>query len=179
MVNAPRAADMENKADSADMGGTADVTGAADMGGSSGAATARFAALRFAEDANLSDRAYWYRCPFPVRVGERVLAPVGVHNRLQRAEVGRVLEGAEEDAPYDARLIKCVAARAGARKLSAGGQAFYELGGVRYDEKHYTRFGRVLVGGAAPKGEARGTLAAYGVAAPRNKIQLARYCSSY
>lgn len=121
-----------------------------------------FAALRFAEDGNLFDRTYWYRCDFALSPGERVLAPVGMHDRLQRAVVERVLEAGAENAPYDLRLIKSVAARDGARLLRAGGAVFRELGGIRYDRKHYTRFGRVLVGMRLPSA-ARAELSGYGV----------------
>ena len=123
-----------------------------------------FAALRFAEDANICDRMYWYESGFPLRAGERVLAPVGVHDRLQRAVVERVFEAEAKDAPYDLRFLKRIAAKDGARLLRTGGEAFLELGGVRYDEKHYTRFGRVLIGKTA-SAQARGALAGYGVSA--------------
>ena len=73
-----------------------------------------FAALRFAEDENLADRTYWYRCPFAVAEGEKVFAPVGPHDRIQRASVERVLEGDAAHAPYDVRFLKSVAAQCGA-----------------------------------------------------------------
>ena len=57
-----------------------------------------FALLRFAEDKNISDRGYWYLSGFPVAAGERVLAPVGMHDRLQCAVVERSLSAAAEDA---------------------------------------------------------------------------------
>ena len=103
-----------------------------------------FALLRFAEDKNIADRLYWYLTDFPVSVGEEVLAPIGMHDRLQCARVERTLAAEGKDAPYDVRLIKRLAARRGARKLVLGGAEFLEFGGLRYDEKHYTRFGRVL-----------------------------------
>ena len=77
----------------------------------------RFAALRFTEDENIRDRVYWYRCPFGTRAGERVLAPVGSHDRLQCARVERVLLAEEGDAPYDPALLKDVAAPLGARSF--------------------------------------------------------------
>ena len=117
-----------------------------------------YAALRFAEDVNLCDRVYWYASAFALKVGERVLAPVGVHDKLQRA----VVEQLSSVPPLP--FLKYVAAREGARKLTAGGAVFSELGGVRYDEKHYTRFGRVLVGKACPAA-AREPLKSYGVTA--------------
>lgn len=103
-----------------------------------------FAALRFSEDANIAHNVYWYLSEFSVKAGEQVLAPVGAHNRLQCARVERVLVAGEKDAPYDLRLLKSVEAKLGARKLVAGDAVCFELGGVRYDEKHYTRFRRVL-----------------------------------
>lgn len=104
-----------------------------------------FAALRFTADENLRDNLYWYGCAFSVAVGEKVLAPVGVHNRLQCAETERTLHADEKDAPYDVRLIKWVRAKYGARKLVLGGCELLEFGGVRYDSRHYTPFGRLLL----------------------------------
>lgn len=112
----------------------------------------RFAALRFLEDANISDRVYWYLCEFPLREGERVLAPVGSHDRLQCAAAEKVLEAEEKDAPYDLRLIKRVEAKLGARKFVADGTEYLEFGGVRYDEKRFTRFGRVAFARETPRG---------------------------
>lgn len=109
-----------------------------------------FAALRFAEDENIKDRVYWYLADFPVKEGEEVLAPVGVHDRLQKARVERTASADEKDAPYDLRLIKRVAAKFGARKLVLGGVELIEFGGVKYDAKHYTRFGHLLYAESVP-----------------------------
>ena len=57
----------------------------------------------------------------------------------------KTLSAGEQDAPYDMRLIKRVAAKYGARKLVENGAEFLEFGGVRYDEKHYTPFGKLLL----------------------------------
>lgn len=111
-----------------------------------------FAALRFAEDENLADRTYWYRCPFAVAEGEKVFAPVGSHDRIQRARVERVLEGDAAHAPYDVRFLKSVAAKCGAYRRRSGGVLAYETGGVPYDGKHFTRFGRVLFTQELPQG---------------------------
>ena len=100
----------------------------------------RFAALRFTEDENIRDRVYWYRCAFETKTGERVLAPVGSHDRLQCARVERVLFAEEGDAPYDPALLKDVAAPLGARSFLWEGRTCFELGGVRYDQKRFTRF---------------------------------------
>ena len=120
-----------------------------------------FAALRFTEDVNISDRVYWYLSEFPVKVGDRVLAPVGSHDRLQSAVVERTLSALEKDAPYDLRLIKRIAAKSGARKLVAGGMEYLEFGGVRYDEKHFTPFGKILL--AKAKSKTTDELRTYGV----------------
>lgn len=124
-----------------------------------------FAALRFIEDGNIAGNVYWYLCAIPVKAGEQVLAPVGAHNRLQCARVERVLVTEEKDAPYDLRLVKSVEAKLGARRLTAGRVVCFELGGVRYDEKRYTRFRRVLYTEAskAAADEARELLGEYGV----------------
>ena len=68
----------------------------------------QFAALRFPEDGNIADKTYWCACSFPVCVGERVLAPIGMRNRLQCAVVEEVRTCEGSKAPYDLSLIKWV-----------------------------------------------------------------------
>ena len=111
----------------------------------------RYAALRFAEDENIADRVYWYRCPFPAAAGDKVFAPVGSHDRLQRAEVVRVRT---DGCPCEERLLKSVAARCGAFRRRIGDAVVFETGGLAYDAKHFTRYGRVLFG--TWEGAARG-----------------------
>ena len=103
-----------------------------------------FAALRFIEDENISDRVYWYLTAFPLVAGEQVLAPVGAHSRLQCARVERTMRALAENAPYDLRLIKSVVAKYGDRERTFGGTTFWELGGVRYDQKRFTQFHKIL-----------------------------------
>ena len=105
----------------------------------------RYVALCFAEDENIADRTYWYRCPFAVAAGEKVFAPVGPIRISIRAEVVRVCEK-EQDVSFDVRFLKRVAAKCGAFRRSVGGTIVFETGGLAYDEKHFTRFGRVLFG---------------------------------
>lgn len=112
-------------------------------------------ALRFCADKNLSDRVYWYESELPLSVGDRVLAPVGVHDKLQLGIVERIEEG------HGDRALKRVTAREGDRILWADGVRCVEAGGVRYDEKHYTRFGRALFSKEEPHG--REELFSYGV----------------
>ncbi len=104
-----------------------------------------FAALRFTEDENIADKTYWYACDFMAREGEQVLAPVGAHNRLQRAVIERICEAEERAAPYDIKLIKRVAAKYGARKFPLNCvRNCCELGGVKIGEKRYSKFGAYL-----------------------------------
>ncbi len=101
-----------------------------------------FAALRFTEDENLTGRVYWYLAPFSVKEGERVLAPVGPHDKLQCARVERVENFSEAEAPYPPVLCKSVLLRYGDREVKEG---VFDLGGVRYDDRHYTRPRRILI----------------------------------
>ena len=122
-----------------------------------------FAALRFFEDENLANRTYWYESGFLPAEGEEVLAPVGAHNGLERARVERVLKTDAAHAPYDPALVKRIEARYGARRLAAGECVCFELGGLKYDEKRYTRFRRALFCAGEPNGEEREILREYGV----------------
>lgn len=120
-----------------------------------------FAALRFTEDVNICDRVYWYLADFLVQAGERVLAPVGPHDRLQCARVERVAVCSSADAPYDVALCKHIEAPFGARKLEIAGTVCIELGGVRYDDRHFTRYCKILFAQTPPTELA--ALRAYGV----------------
>lgn len=124
---------------------------------------ALFAALRFFEDERIADKLYWYLSDFRLREGEQVLAPVGTHNRLQRAEVVRAADADGGHAPYDMRFIKRVEARYGERRFAAGDCVCFELGGLKYDEKRYTRYRRILFSCCIPREEERAELRAYGV----------------
>ncbi len=101
-----------------------------------------FAALRFTEDENLTGRVYWYITPFPLKEGERVLAPVGPHDKLQCARVERTDSFSEAEAPYPPVLCKHVLAKLGDREIKKG---VFDLGGVRYDDRHFTRLRRILI----------------------------------
>ncbi|MDE7296938.1 MAG: hypothetical protein K2N84_06710 [Clostridia bacterium] len=124
---------------------------------------ALFAALRFCEDERIADKLYWYASDFNLQEGEDVLAPVGTHDRLQRATVERVLETDPEHAPYDTRFIKKVAARYGERRLAVGDCICFELGGLKYDGKRYTRYRRILFTSCVPREEEVKELRTYGV----------------
>jgi len=123
-----------------------------------------FAALRFIEDENISDRVYWYLSERTCSAGELVLAPVGARSRLQLARVERTLSCEAQDAPYDMRLIKRVEAAYGERRPVFGGMPCTEFGGLKYDGKRYTRFRRILVAEDCPpySQETERELRAYG-----------------
>lgn len=107
-----------------------------------------FALVCFREDKNISDRSYWYRASFPLAAGEEVLCPVGSHDRLQLGVVEQVLETDPDHAPYDLRFIKEIAQKKGARWVRRESLIFKDLGGVRYDEKHFTQPYRLYCGRA-------------------------------
>lgn len=113
----------------------------------------RFAALRFLADENLDGRLFWYLDPLSLEAGEEVLAPVGMRDRLQCAVVERTLAARAEDAPYDLALIKKTVARRGERTRMLGDVEALDFGGVRFDEKHYSRYGRVLLSKAEVNAE--------------------------
>lgn len=116
----------------------------------------RFVKLSFPADENLFGRAYWYLSDFPVSLGEKVLAPIGLHNKLQLACVEEVVEG---ESPLEERALKRLAAKYGARKLIADGATYLEFGGARYDGKHYTPFCKLLLTEERP--ESMGELLTY------------------
>ncbi len=102
-----------------------------------------FAALRFYKDQNLADRLYWYVSDFPVKEGDKVFAPVGARDRVQKAIVERVVHADESNAPYDVALVKRLCALCGAESFEIGSLRVRDLGGIAYDERHYTRFSRL------------------------------------
>lgn len=102
-----------------------------------------FAALRFYKDPNLADKLYWYRAHFAVCEGDLVFAPVGANNRLQKAVVERVAEADREHAPYDVALIKQIVSPCEIHREEIAGVPCTDLGGIVYDEKHYTRYCRI------------------------------------
>ena len=119
-----------------------------------------FAALRFTEDENLMGRVYWYLIGFPAAQGEEVLAPVGVHDRLQKARVERVCTADKEDAPYEFSLLKSVTAKYGRTTRELGSVTACDFGGRRYDSRHYTAF-VALYADTMPEEDALGGLTVY------------------
>lgn len=103
-----------------------------------------FARLRFVDDVNLKDKTYWYWSDMNLETGDKVLAPVGIHDRLQAAVVEETLSREPKEAPYEWRSVKSVMARCGVRTLTIDSIPLLEFGGQKYDAKHYTPFGRVL-----------------------------------
>lgn len=103
-----------------------------------------FAAVNFIADENVRNRLYWYRSDFPVREGDAVLAPIGPNDRLQAGIVEKTLVADAAGAPYDVRLVKSLAAKKGESYLKLSSAVCKELGGMRYDHKHYTRMRQIL-----------------------------------
>ena len=67
----------------------------------------KFVALDFIDDYNVAGRLYWYLCEIEsVDLGSLVLAPLGSHNRVQRAVVRRIMFADETFAPYPLSTIK-------------------------------------------------------------------------
>lgn len=71
-----------------------------------------FIQVNFPNDANVADRLYWYLCLYDdAKEGDRVLAPLGRHDRLQTGVVHKVVYAHDYDAPYPLYLIKAVKKR--------------------------------------------------------------------
>ena len=71
-----------------------------------------FAALEFPNDINVAGRLFWYGCrDQSIAEGDWVLAPLGRHNRLQKAIVQKTLWATEEEAPFPIHIIKYVKCR--------------------------------------------------------------------
>lgn len=66
-----------------------------------------FAAVEFENDPNVRGYIYWYLCPDEsVKFGNRVLAPLGRHNRIQEGVVRYVKFATEDAAPFPIHMIK-------------------------------------------------------------------------
>lgn len=68
-----------------------------------------FVAIEFPDDPNVAGMTYWYLCNFEeVSVGDRAVAPLGRHNRLQEGVVRKIQFGNEYQSPFPLYLIKSV-----------------------------------------------------------------------
>lgn len=69
----------------------------------------KFAAIDFVDDNNVKGYLYWYICEFDdVVEGDRVIAPLGRHNKLQEAVVRKIRYEEEYNAPYPVHSIKYI-----------------------------------------------------------------------
>lgn len=69
----------------------------------------KFVAIDFIDDDNVKGYLYWYICEFEdVAEGDRVVAPLGRHNKLQEAVVRRIRYAEEYNAPYPVHSIKYI-----------------------------------------------------------------------
>lgn len=68
-----------------------------------------FVAVEFVDDPNVVGYTYWYLCKFvQVKEGDKVVAPLGRHDRRQEGVVRKVLFTEEDNAPFPLHYIKNV-----------------------------------------------------------------------
>lgn len=68
-----------------------------------------YVAVEFVDDPNVVGLTYWYICnDFSVKVGDKVVAPLGRHNNVQTGIVRFIKFGDEEHSPYPIHLTKTV-----------------------------------------------------------------------
>lgn len=68
-----------------------------------------YVAVEFPDDPNVVGWCYWYVCDdYSVKVGDKVVAPLGRHNNVQTGIVRYMKFDTEENAPFPIHLIKSV-----------------------------------------------------------------------
>ena len=66
-----------------------------------------FVAVEYPDDPNVKGYNFWYFCPIDgAEEGDKVIAPLGRHNRLQEGVIRSVKYTEEENAPYPMHSIK-------------------------------------------------------------------------
>lgn len=66
-----------------------------------------FVSVEFVDDPNVVGYTYWYICNIEgVKVGDKVIAPLGHHNKLQEGLVREVRICDDSQAPFPIHLIK-------------------------------------------------------------------------
>jgi len=121
--------------------------------------------LEFENDENLLGRKYMYRVDFKVVAGDKLVAPIGVHNKLQVGVVKQVFllrgnllyllspEGdfnadkgeSVERLGYPLSAIKSAVCRYSFRRAAIPDCVnARDLGGVFYDKKHLTSYGNFV-----------------------------------
>lgn len=66
-----------------------------------------FVAVEFPDDVNVKGYYFWYICGQDgAEAGDKVIAPLGRHNRVQEGIIRSVRYAKEEDAPYPMHSIK-------------------------------------------------------------------------
>ena len=79
-----------------------------------------FVWVNFPNDPKVFDRKYWYLCPFDgASPGDRVIAPLGRHNRTQEGVICEVRITEDYNAPFPLYLIKTI------RRLIKDGRSTY------------------------------------------------------
>lgn len=68
-----------------------------------------FVAIDFVDDPNVSGYGYWYICEIAgVAIGDKVIAPIGKHDKLQEGIVRNIIFDYEYNAPYPMYGIKYI-----------------------------------------------------------------------
>ena len=68
-----------------------------------------FVAEEFEDDPNVKGNIYWYLCKDEsVQFGNKVVAPLGRHDKLQKGTVRHVKFAEEDGAPFPLHMIKTV-----------------------------------------------------------------------
>jgi len=112
--------------------------------------------LSFPRDENLTGRTYWYLSAFPLKEGSEVVAPLGIHNKLQVGKALKVYlkrggellscgERVTEGLPVPEERLKRTICPLGDRAVKMNGvKNAIDLGGVFYDKKHVTAYGNFI-----------------------------------
>lgn len=68
-----------------------------------------FVWVEFPDDPNVAGMKYWYVCDIDgAEVGDRVIAPLGRHNRTQEGVIREVRITEDYNAPFPLYLIKSI-----------------------------------------------------------------------
>ena len=68
-----------------------------------------YVAVEFPDDPNVVGWSYWYICnDHSVKVGDKVIAPLGRHNNVQTGVVRHMKFDDEEHSPFPFNLIKTI-----------------------------------------------------------------------
>lgn len=116
--------------------------------------------IDFERDKNVSGKTYWYKSNFPFNVGDEVVAPLNVRNKLQIGRIKKIVNASDEDFKQSQKSdksvsldgLKSIICKRGARRVKIPFcRDARDLGGLFYDEKHVTAYGN-FIRGEPPEG---------------------------